>query len=184
MDAKKKKLIIIGSVLSLLIIAMFIIFYPPSPQIEAKRIANGLFVAQGMNVQIQNTSNYTTFLTVKDFNYHGQLYFMVFYVPSNLIDSTPPAISPSSAYTKNGSIIKPSVEIGNSVPQSVMTTALYSMNFSVIYRGSVLLWETPPLSSPVAVSLTYSPPEGYTTVVVFFAHISNKYVEIAYQQIN
>ena len=182
MDAKKKKLIIVGSVLSLIIIAMFIIFYPHQP--GAKMIADGLFVAQGMKVRIAGTSNYTTFLTVEDFNYHGKLYFMVFYVPTSLINSTPPVISPSSAYTENGNIVQPSVEIGNSRPQSVIASELYSMNFSVIYKGNVLLWETPPLTSPVTITLVYSPPKGYTTVVVFFAHINNKFVEIAYQQIS
>ena len=147
-------------------------------QTQAENIANGLYIAIGSNASVANGQN--VFVVINDFAYHGQLYFTAFYVQSVLKNSTS-EISPLFAYMQNGQIVYPGVEVGNSVPNSTFATQLYDINLNLLYQGSpVTLWETPPLTSPVEISLTISPPQGYSTILLLFAHIQNKYVEVGY----
>ena len=147
-------------------------------QSQAENIANGLYIEVGEGANVTNGQE--VFVVVNDFAYQGQLYFTAFYVKSVLKNSTS-EISPLFAYMQNGQIVYPSVEVGNSVPNSVTATQLYDINLNLLYQGSpVTLWETPPLTSPVEISLTISPPQGYSTILLFFAHIQNKYIEVGY----
>ena len=149
-------------------------------QSQAQNIANGLYISVSNPAIMSN--GYAVFITVKDFNYQGSLYFTVFYI-SNVFRNASSQISPSLAYILNGKIVYPrNVKIGNSVPPYITATTLYYTNLNLMYQGNpIILWQTPPLTSPIDISLVLSPPQGYSAVILFFAQIQNKYIEVGYE---
>jgi len=150
-------------------------------QNQAQNIANGLYVS--VSTPVNTSSGSAVFITVKDFSYQGQLYFTAFYVPS-IYENDTSQISPNLAYTINNGIIYPQTKIGNVVPANITTRTLYYTNLNLMDQGNpVVLWETPSLNIPVEISLYLSPPHGYSTIVIFFANIQNKYIEVGYEWI-
>ena len=148
-------------------------------QNQAESISNGLYISVGKMVNIPNSPNSTVFITLKDFNYQGQLYFTSFYV-KNYLENSSSEITPQFAYMKGSNILYPEVQVGNQFPPSITSSTLYYTNLNVLYQGTITLWETTPLSAPVDIALTISPPPSYSAIVLFFAHIQNKYVEVGY----
>ena len=150
-----------------------------SLQSQAENIANGLYISVGNTVNT-TVNTQTTFVTVYDFSYQGQLYFTAFYVPS-VIKNSSSEITPQFAYTVNGQIVYPEVTVGNSIPPNLSVNILYYTDLNLMYQGSpVTLWQTPSLTSPLEISLTMSPPQGYSVILLFFAKIQNKYIEVGY----
>jgi len=148
-------------------------------QSQAENIANGLYIEIGNTVNISST-NSVVFLTVNDFAYQGELYFTAFYVPS-IYKNVSSSLSPQFAYMVNGEIQYPIVKINNAVPYNTTAGMLYDINYNVLYEGQpVILWRTPALTSPVSISLTNSPPQGYSVLILFFAQIQNNYIEVGY----
>lgn len=150
-------------------------------QNQAQNIANGLYISVSNPANV--ASGYTVFITIKDFSYQGQLYFTAFYVPS-VYENDTSQLSPNLAYTINNEIIYPQIKIGNVIPSNITTRMLYYTNLNLMYQGNpIVLWKTPSLNIPVEISLILSPPQGYSTIVIFFANIQNKYVEVGYEWI-
>jgi len=144
-------------------------------QNQAQNIANGLYISVSNKVGTNN--GYTLFVVVNDFNYRGSLYFTVFYVPSNLENSSQ-LITPQFAYAQNGQIVYPKI---NTELTSVQASMLYFTNLNPMYQGTITLWQIPSLTSPASIVITVSPPSGYSPVILFFAQIQNKFVEVGYQ---
>ena len=144
-------------------------------QDQAENIANGLYITVSKNVTING--DMSLYLTVNDFNYQGSIFFTVFYVP-NIYKNDTQYLTPQFAYMSNGQIIYPQIKPSYS---EVQVSTLYYTNLNLLYQGSVTLWEIPNLSSPVPIVLILSPPQGYSAIILFFAQIQNKYIEVGYE---
>ena len=140
-------------------------------QNQAENIANGLYISYAGS----GGNSYS--ITVYDFNYQGPIYFTVFYVP-NVYKNDTQYLTPQFAYGTNGQIIYPQIKPSYS---EVQASTLYYTNLNLMYQGNVTLWKIPSLSTPAPVVLTLSPPQGYSAVILFFAQIQNKFVEVGYE---
>ncbi|MBB5255036.1 hypothetical protein [Sulfurisphaera ohwakuensis] len=140
-------------------------------QQQAESISNGLYISISNNVTAGSTIS--LFLVPQDFNYNGTIYLTVFYVPSSLKGNQ--MITPQFAYTQNGEIVYATV---NGSAPNVPVTTLYFTNLNIMYQGEMKLWKTITGAPQV---ITLSPPAGYTSVVLFFVQIQNKFVEVGYE---
>ena len=141
-------------------------------QNQAENIANGLYISEFESI------NNSYSLTVYDFNYHRAIFFTVFYVP-NVYENDTAQITPQFAYTTSTEgIVYPKININYT---EVQVGTLYYTNLKPLYQGNIMLWEVPSLSSPAPIVVTGSILPNYTPVIIFFAQIQNKYVEVGYQ---
>jgi len=174
---KKNKLLIIGAILIISVILTTQLLLSSSQQ-QLTQIIKGLYIVPDTPINIPGTNNYTVIISVKDFDYKGNIYITAFYIPINISNANPALITPYYAYTKNGEIVYPLIMINNEKPLSINTSSLYYKNSSVLYNKNTILWKTPPVTNTVPISITFSPPKGYVLTVSFFVEMHNKYIRI------
>ena len=141
-------------------------------QEQAENIANGLYIT--VSKPVNTSSGSSVYIIVPyDFNYNGTIYITAFYVPSYMKGFQ--QVTPQFAYIENNEIVYAEI---NSTKPTINATTLYFTNLNLMYQGKVELWETVTGAPQV---ITVSPPKGYITVVLIFAQVDNKFMEVGYE---